>query len=209
MNRNISFKHLKTVIKTKGLSLAEIADKCGKKPTDISNIATNRRIPKTDLLAKICSVLGVYPSEITEFEGIKVNEKFFTKDKRQPLPDIFEGAVTYKPMWMFLDDYIADWNRSHAEDDQRTVKNLFDSIEPPRRVNGIVRPDESAIQKARDARFGEGYKAEGKYRRTDYSRGLPAETRTKLRNDRPLNLSVIYEVCKKLGCTIDFVMSYK
>lgn len=209
MNENISFVHLKTVIKTKGLSLASVAEMCGKKPTDISNIATNRRIPKTDLLAKICSVLGVYPSEVVAFGGIKVNENFFTNDKRQPLPNEFEGAVTYKPMWMFLDDYLADWNRSHPGEKQKTAKDLFDGIEPPRRVSGIEPPSRETMQKARDARFGEGYKAEKEYRRTDYSKGLPAETRTKLRNDRPLNLSVIYEICKKLGCTIDFVMSYK
>lgn len=65
------------------------------------------------------------------------------------------------------------------------------------------------MQKARDARFGEGYKAEKEYRRTDYSKGLPAETRTKLRNDRPLNIRQIYDICKILKCTPGFIMSYK
>ena len=143
MDKDISFRRLKAVIKSKGLSLAEVAEKCGKKATEISNICNDRRVPKTDFLAKICS-----------------------------------------------------------------VKDLFDGIEPPRRLNGQTSERKDIIKKAVAAKYGEGYVSERK-NRTDYSKGLPAITRTKLRNDRPINLQLIYEICKKLGCTIDFVMSYK
>lgn len=207
MNENISFRRLKTVIKSKEFSLAEVAEKCNKRAQDISAICTGKRIPKTDLLAKICSVLQAYPSEIVSFENVSVNEKFFSDDKRETLPIDFTGELTYAPLWFFLADYLSDWNKKYPNN-KKTEKDLFDSIEPPRRINGQTTERMDIIKKAVAAKYGEGYVSERK-NRTDYSHGLPAATRVKLRNDRPLNLSVIYEICKKLGCTIDFVMGYK
>ena len=208
MNENISLRKLKVVIKSKGMTLAEMAKRCGEKPAGISMLCTGRRIPKTDLLAKICSILEVYPSEIVTFDGIKVNEIFFTDDKREPLPKEFKGELTYKPLWLFLVDYLSSINKNKASDAKdKTANDLFNQIEPPRRLAGY-KITEGISEKAVAARFGEGYKSE-RVVRTDYSKGLHAATRVKLRNDRPLNLSVIYEICKKLGCTIDFVMSYK
>ena len=204
---NISFRKLKTIIKTKGLSIAEVAEMCGVLPTNISSICCDRRTPLTDFLAKICSVLKVYPSEIVSFDDITVNEEYFTNDKREPLPQEFTGTVTYKPMWLFLADYLAEYNREHPEA-EKTENELFDQIEPPRRLKGQTCDMREISRKGVAARFGEGHISPRK-NRTDYSHGLPAKTRVKLRNDRPLNLSVIYEICKKLGCTIDFVMSYK
>lgn len=208
MNENISFRKLKAVIKAKGLTIAEVAERCGCSASAMSSLCMSRRVPKTDLLAKICSVLEVYPGDIVVFEGITVNEKYFTNDKREPLPKEFEGAVTYKPLWFFLADYLAAVNKDRKKGEpEKTANDLFNQIEPPRRVAGYKKPEwlgDTGVT----ARFGEGYKSE-RTQRTDYSKGLPAVTRVKLRNDRPLNLSVIYEVCKKLGCTIDFIMSYK
>lgn len=207
MDTNISFRKLKTVIKTKGMTIASFAEKCEIPYTGISNICADRRVPKTDLLAKICSVLQVYPSEIVSFDGITVNEKYFTDEKREPLPKEFVGAVTYKPLWFFLADYLAEYNKGKEPSEKKTENDFFDSIEPPRRLAGY-KVTEGLGKKGVAARFGEGYESERK-NRTDYSKGLPAVTRVKLRNDRPLNLSLVYEVCKKLGCTIDFVVGYK
>jgi len=206
MNENISFRRLKAVIQSKGLSIADVAQAVEMAPTAVSAICCDRRQPKTDLVAKLCSVLKVYPSEIVVFEGINVNEEYFTDEKKEKLPEENNGEVTYKPLFFFLADYLADWNKSHRE--QKTEKDLFDQIEPPRRVAGIEPVSKDILVKAREKKFGEGYVAKD-YRKSDYSKGLPAVTRTKLRSDKPLNLSVIYEICKKLGCTIDFVMSYK
>ena len=92
---------------------------------------------------------------------------------------------------------------------------LFDKIEPPRCMNGskVSGPFEEQIQnmvkKSVEVRYGKNYIAKRTDRKPVEKKGLPAITRTKLRNDRPLNLSVIYEIYKKLGCSIDFVISYK
>lgn len=208
MNDNISFKHLRTIIKTKGCTSGEFASKCKRQSSFLSQITTGQSNPKTDLLARMCSVLKVYPSEIVSFEGIEINPKYFSNDKRLPLPEEFTGELTYKPLWYFLDDYLAEVNKNRAEGEpKKTANDLFNKIEPPRRAKGIV-PSEEFVKNAKEARWGENYVSKN-LPHTDYSKGLPALTRTKLRNDRPLNLEVIYEICKFLGCSIDFVLGYK
>ena len=199
MNK-INFKRFRYVLMSKRMTGIELAERLGLRQQEISMISTGRRIPKTDLLARICCVLKCYPSEICSFEDITINEKYFSDDRRQPLPAEAAGELTYKPLWMFLADYLYNI-------EGKTPNDLFDQIEPPRRIKQIKAPA-GLFEKGVEARFGEGYKSE-RTKRTDYSKGLPAVTRTKLRNDRPLNLATIYEICKKLGCSVDFVLSYK
>lgn len=206
---NISFRRLKTVIKAKGLTLLEVAERCGMKATALSRICTDRAHPKTDTLARMCSALKVYPSEIVSFGGIEVKEQYFTNDRREPLPEKDGGLVTYKPLWFFLADYLAEYNSSH--DDKKKENDLFDQIDPPRRLKGYTGWNLNIANEGKKfvtAKYGEEYKSK-RPRPYERTKGLPLVTRVKLRNDRPLNLSVIYEICKKLGCTIDFVMSYK
>jgi DNA-binding Xre family transcriptional regulator len=201
MNENINFKHLKTLLKSNDIGVTEIAGKVGTTQQGVSAIINGNRQPKTDLIAKLCFVLQCYPSEIVSFEGYDVNREYFKDEDRYKLPSAAKGELTYMPLWYFLDDYL-------EEHKGKTANDLFDQIEPPRRLNGTSKLSEEYWKKAVAVKYGEGYKSERK-NRTDYSKGLPAATRVKLRNDRPLNLSVIYEICKKLGCTIDWVLSYK
>ena len=201
MNENISFKKLNVMIKTSGYSVAEFAEKCGLKPTEISTICNSRRTPRTDLVAKMCSIFECYPSDIVTFKGITVNNTYFSDDKRYALPYRNSGELTYRPLFLFLADYL-------EEHKDKTEKDFFDQIEPPRRIKGQSLHTSANIKKAIAARYGEGYESP-RHNRTDYSKGLNAVTRAKLRNDRPMNLSIIYEICKFLGCTVDFVLGYK
>ncbi len=201
MNKNIDFRYLKTEIKAHGYSIKEFAEKCGKTATEISAVCNGIRQPKTDFVAKMCSILSCYPSDIVSFAGYEIKEKYFKKENRLSLPSEASGELTYKPLWLFLADYL-------AEHEGKTANDLFNQIEPPRRVNGVKAVDPEVLKKAREKLFGENYVPK-RTKNTDYSKGLPSDTRTKLRNDRPLNLSVIYEICKKLGCSIDWVLSYK
>ena len=190
---------------SKGIKMNKLAEMTGLDKTGISNVCTGRRRPMTDYLAKLCAALKVYPSEIVTFEDIEIND-YFSKDKREPLPETFEGVLTYRPLWLFLNDYLETYNR--VKGTEKTANDIFNDIEPPRRINGSKNPDKSLSEKSVAARYGEGYVSK-RTSRTDYSKGLTAITRVKLRNDRPLNLEVIYEICKYIGCSIDFVMGYK
>ena len=168
--KDISFSKMKYAVMMNG-SVKGVAERCGVSGTYLSGIYSGRIMPLSSTLAKVCSVLRVYPSEVCEFTGYEVKAGYFTDDKRQRLPERNEGEVTYKPLWMFLSEYL----ENHKG---KTANDLFDRIETGRKTS-------------------------------DKYKGLSEEIRTKLRNDRPLNMSVIYEICKFLGCSIDFVMGYK
>lgn len=166
----ISFGKMKYRLLGKG-SVQETAESCGIKGTYLSGIYRGRIMPLSSTLAKVCSVLKCYPSEVCDFTGYDIKAGYFTDDKRVKLPEETRGEVTYKPLWVFLGEYC----ESHKG---KTANDLFDRIET-------------------------GRKTSNRYK------GLSEEIRTKLRNDRPLNMNVIYSICKFLGCSIDFVMGYK
>lgn len=211
MNENISFRRLKTVIKSKGLSIKEVAGLCGLVPTQLSSIVNGRVQPLSDVVAKLCFALKCYPSEIVSFENIKINENYFSDEQREKLPVESDGELTYSPFWFFLSKYLEDVNKGKSKEEQKDHNDLFNQIDPPRRKNATEEQKKEMkeiVMKGVKARYGENHVAQYK-RYTDYSKGLPQTTRSKLRNDKPLNLSVIYEICKFLGCSIDFVIGYK
>lgn len=209
MNENISFRNLKIVIKMKGMTIKSVTELCAEHASNISNICTGKRIPLTSLVAKICSILKVYPSEIVSFDDIEVNEELFPRSKREPLPFEFTGDVTYKPFWVFLAKYIEDWNKTHENKiDHNDIFNQIKSCRKEMVTEEQRLKFQEAAKKGVEARFGEGYVAKYK-NHYDYSNGLSLSTRTKLRNDRPLNIATIYEICKYFHCSIDYVMGYK
>lgn len=197
----ISFKRLKEVLNENRLKNYELAEAVGCETTQISSIINGVAFPKTDMIAAICRALSVPASEICTFSGYDIKPYF--KDMRvpyEPAKDA-EGKVTYRPLRRFLEEYL----REHEE---KTADDLFDKIEPSRRRNGQFNGE--GIKKALEARgITEGYEAKRKRARRDSTKGLIPATRTKLRQDRPLNIRNIYDICRFLGCSIDFVMSYK
>ena len=177
----------------------------GCETTQISGIINGIAFPKTDIIARLYFALKVPASEICTFSGYEISPYF--KDIQTPYEPAknAEGKVTYRPLRRFLEEYL----KEHKD---KTVDDLFDRIEPSRRRNGQF--NEEALKKAREnsllARdITDGYEIKEKRVRKYYAKGLTPETRAKLRQDRPLNIRNIYDICRFLGCSIDFVMSYK
>ena len=199
----ISFSKLKKCLKEDGRSLKWLAGKCGIDQTRISQIARDVAFPKTDLIAKICSVLKVPVSEIVEFkiESDKKKEAW-SKDRVLPYsPDgEIKGEVTYEPLRLMMTMYLDYING--IKDSDKTVNELLDLIEPYRRRNGIADGTEQA-RKASSKNVG------GKSKRKYVSKGIIPEIRTKLKHDRAVNIRTIYDICNFFGCNIDWVMSYK
>lgn len=199
----ISFSKLKRCLKEDGRSLKWLAGKCGIDQTRISQIARDVAFPKTDLIAKICSVLKVPVSEIVEFkiESDKKKEAWF-KDRLLPYsPDgEIKGEVTYEPLRLMMTMYLDYING--IKDSDKTVNELLDLIEPYRRRNGIADGTEQA-RKVSSKNVG------GKSKRKYVSKGIIPEIRTKLKHDRAVNIRTVYDICNFFGCNIDWVMSYK
>ena len=192
----ISFRPLKAYLSENGLKVKYVAERTGQAATRISGLIQGASLPKTDMVGRICAVLRTRASNIVEFRGIETGPYFVDRPLPYMPPLDAAGEMTYRPLWNFLDEYL----EGHPG---KTANDLFDKIVPPRRKNGI---DEKGIKRALEVKYGDGYRPKTRKRTTV---GLPAFTRTKLRNDRPLSLRTIYEICRYLGCGIDWVLSYK
>ena len=201
----ISFRRLKECLQERQLKIVDFSRELGLDRTQVSGIINGVAFPKTDIIARLCFALKVPASEICTFSGYEISPYFKDKELLYKPPEDASGDLTYRPLRRFLEEYL----REHKD---KTADDLFDKIDPARRRNGQYNEDgvKKAIKKALEVRgITEGYEIKWAKDRRDYTKGLPYKTRTKLRQDRPLNIRNIYDICRFLGCSIDFVMSYK
>ena len=203
----IDFSVIKELVRKKRTTISYLAEDVGISQSRMSSIIKGSNMPSTALLAKIAFVLKVPVSEVVRFD-IKPTEsqrKWF-EEKVIPETEMKEGLVSYEPLRIMMQMYLTYYN--DRKNDEKTVNDLFDKIEPYRRRNGMVNIESARYARLGvEARFGEGYKAE-KHREYK-AKGLTPETRTKLKNDVSLNIRTIYDLCKFFGCSVDWVMSYK
>jgi len=208
----VDFSKLKECITKKKTASKYVAADVGITQSKISAIITGWVFPKTDILARIAWALNVPVSEVVDFKGIEPNAmqtEWFASHKREYTPpDESKGELTYAPLWELIDGFLAKVNDGKT-DGLKNANDLLDSIEPYRRRNGLVSGlGEEALKaslKSRGIEKGYTSSRERHYK----AKGLTPETRTKLRNDRPLSIRTIYDICHKLGCSVDWVLSYK
>ena len=209
-NEVIDFTRLKKTLDERGMKSKFIADKLGIIPTNFSKICRNAKLPLTDVIARIAWVLKVPLSEVVDFkiEPDPVKAKWFDSHHLPYLPtDNAEGKLTYQPLWNFLDMYLDYLYQETGK--EKTANDVFDLIEPYRRRNNIrCGACKEIAMKSVEARFGKDYKPATR-RRKYKAKGLTPETRHRLRADLPVNIRTIYDICKFLGCPIDWVVSYK
>lgn len=207
----IEFTPLKKAINEKGLKVKFVGEKVGIRGDVLTRIYTNKLLPKTDTIARLCYVLKVPASQIVSFkiEKDETKSKWFESKALPYYPDDnATGILTYEPLRLMMNMYLDYINEIKGTD--KTVNDLLDLIEPYRRRNGITTgftPETYKLAlKARG--FEEGYKSE----RTDrkyVAKGLIPATRLKIKQDKPLNIRAVYDICNFFGCSIDWVLSYK
>ena len=206
----IDFTQLKKTLDERGMKSKFVADKLGIIPTNFSKFCRNAKFPLTDVIAQIAWTLKVPVSKIVSFTlTCDEKKKKWFEGKYLPYlpPDNAQGVLTYQPLWNFMDMYLDYLYQTTGK--EKTANDVFDLIEPYRRRNHIKSGTDQDISKLSvEKRFGENYEAKTKKRKY-VAKGLTPEVRTKLRNDRPLNIRTIYDICNFLGCPVDWVVSYK
>ncbi len=196
----VNLSLLKDVIKKSGYRSAYIAEALGIRSTRVASLWKGVSIPKTDAIAKLCFILKVSPSQIVTFKDIELNE-YFNRPVPYTPPENATGELTYAPLWNFIEEYLKD-------KPGKTYHDLFDKIEPYRRRNNIGHEitDEERQKSAVALNI---RSEEERAKRVVHKEGLTEATRTKLHKDRPVNIRTVYDICKFLGCPIDWVLSYK
>ena len=207
----VDFSKLKEVLDERGTRYSFVADKVGVRSDVIGRIFRNEVFPKTDLIAHIACVLKVKVSDIVTFRmDVDEKKKAWFDGKELPYsPDgESKGEVTYEPLRLMMTMYLDYINA--VKDSDKTVDDLFNLIEPYRRRNGLnAELKREWIEKSLVAR---GYEPGYKSKRTDrkyVAKGLTPQTRSKLKNDRAVNIRTIYDICNFFGCSVDWVMSYR
>lgn len=206
----IDFSGLKDLIKAKRTTVSYVAQDAGISVQRVSRLITGWDIPKTDALAKIAFALRCPVSEVVKFKNIvpSAQQKKWFEEHELPYqpPADAKGEVTYEPLRALLEIYLIYLEEQTGK--EKNANDLLDLIEPYRRRNNIKSGVNAEVAKAGvEAKYGKGYEAENK--RKYVPKGIIPEIRTKLKNDRPVNIRTIYDICNFFGCSIDWVMSYK
>lgn len=194
-SKEIRFGRLKELLGERRMSVKILSEMTGIRADVLSHIITGLTLPKTDVVARICKALEVPASSVCVFRGIEIKAYFSRARVMYTPPGDAAGDVTYRPLRRFLEAYLEAYP-------EKSDNDLYNKIEPYGRRNRVHSTE--GLERYRAERAAE--KEAGK---PGSVKGLPYTTRAKLRQDRPLNIRNIYDICKYLGCSIDFVMSYK
>ena len=198
----INFDQLKVTMAKRGISRKCLAESVGINDFVIGNYTSKRTYPNTGVLAKICAVLQCSVNEVVEFTGYDIKEKYKSHWDKYIEPRW--NGLSYEPLRrLFRSTYADDWKQKLAD---------FYDIVPRPDLSDKQKYAVDKMNKARDAQIQEVIAA-GKYKGSSdgyksYGKGLTREYRRSIADDEPIPLPRLYDICKALHCTPDWVMTY-
>lgn len=196
----IDFSPLKALMAERGLTLKGVADLAGTKDYIICNYISKKTLPNTEALARLCAALQCSADKVVKFTGYDVKDAY--KVPWDGYGKSRWNRVTYNPLKiLFKNFYGNDWRTKMTE--------FYDKI---------PKPDLSEAQKEAQQRRLDGIKSywqkkqeeEGQKKSvsTRHKEGLSQECRNCIASDDPIPLPRLYDICKALHCTPDWVMTY-
>lgn len=197
-----SFDGLKQKIKESGMTYLDVACEIDVDYGSINSYICGRQAPTTEKLAGLAAVFECSVSELVEFKGFEIKEKFqkpFYKwypPRKDKIP-----SVQYGPLRMLFKRYYKDqWSKKLTE--------FYNQIEPLYALSPEDRQKAlENLKKATEVRYANLGATEHKPGHTLYT-GLNSRTRHDIVRNRPIKLKYVYNMCKVLGCTPDYIMSY-
>lgn len=194
----IDFSRMRGVISDRKIRMTELASITGIGYSSLQQLVYNMRLPSSEPLARICGVLECSVNDVMEFSGYEVDERYKVH-RTGYYPPVY-NEVTYEPLrQLFRREYGGGWKKKLAE--------LFDNVEPMEKTeseedrrNRIKKAHETLRRKGVEFKGGCGQRCRP---------GLTTAIRAKLNDDENVSLIFIYNICKVLRCTPDYVMDYK
>lgn len=196
----IDFTLLKTALANNNVSHAAFGETLGISKLSIANWIHGRALPDTEQLAKVCAELRCSVDKVVRFAGYEVKDCYKVPWDGYGKPRW--GKLTYEPLRMLFQG-------AYGEDWQKKMTEFYDIIPRP----DLSEKQEANIQRRLDAAkkyWEEKAKEEGrgpteaKRKRT----GLWENYRADISMNRPIPLPRLYDICKALHCTPDWVMTY-
>ena len=183
----IDFRRLKGLMVARGIKVEELAGKVGIGASTLRQVMGGTALTTTDKVALICAELECSVDDVVEFTGYEVAERY--KAKRREFYPAAYREVSYEPLrHLFKGNYGDDWKRK--------LNGLFDSVEST--------ASDRQLEECRKGIAAMKGVTGGLTRK-----GLSGNIRHRLREDEGVNMRVIYNICRVLKCTPDYVMEYK
>lgn len=195
---NVSFDGLKKKIDDSPWTRAQICSCFRINATVLSNTFSGYSLPNSDVLAKFCSLFECSICDLVEFKGYEIKEEFREPYFRTYEPD-FHTGISYEPLRQYF--------KSKDEVHWRDLMDEFFSRVEKLELNKNQQESVSKLISSIPPRIKTGKKPRSPF--VQHPGGLISSTRYKLRHDEPVQLKIIYCICRTLGCTPDYVMSYK
>lgn len=195
----IDFSKLKGYLKVRGIKLKELAERAGMGYSTLLHMTYGYTVNSTGTVAKLCGILRCSVNDIVEFTDIEVAERYKVH-RTGYYPPVYDG-VTYEPLrHLFKEVYGDSWKSKLSE--------MFDKVKQLSRTVS-EETEKRTLEKMMEANR---IRAGGEFRSTGHGvmrPGLTADIRAKIRDDESVSFMYVYNICKVLHCTPDYVMDYK
>jgi len=183
----IVFEDMRNYMESRRMTLSELAEASGLDAPRLARIRSGETLPTAGTVARICAALGCPVSAICELRGIEYRDeyKYKYKDREFVPPEDALGLPSYQPLRDFVYEFYKE------REDKKTLSDLFDTIpkdEVPERLRG---------------------KAPRQYAGGKRIPGLVPRVRADIKADRSVSMRVVYKICRKLRCSVDYVLTYR
>lgn len=145
-------------------------------------------------LLRLSAFFDVGINELITFRGIEVKDRFKKSPyERRSRREYVELSVSYGPLrCLFFDTYGNNWKTK--------LNEYFDKVERPDVSEALIRNGKELANRLH------GIDREPKAVNPNT---LSAKIKYNLKNDKEVSIGVLYELCKTLRCTPDWIVTYK
>jgi len=183
----VSFDRLRLLLKMRDIKQEQFAEEIDISYNVFRAILCGYYVPDTGLLIKMCMRLQCSANDIMELRGFEVKDRY--KEHRTEFYPPVYGTLTYEPLRrLFRGNYGKDWKKKLLE--------MYDNV-PVELSKSRLEASRAAVKKMNP-----------KSEKPAEVKGLRVTARTKLNNDEPVKLSVLWGICSVLHCTPDYVIDY-
>lgn len=187
---NIDFSRLKEKLLKNGITLKEMSNRTGIGYSTMEQFIYGMSLPRTDKLMKLCAELRCSANDIVEFKGFEPSKRYETH-RTDYYPPVY-GRLTYEPLRrLFLGFYGEKWKSKLTE--------FYGTLS-----HKVTEKQLRAAEKVVPVMTGKDIKVSQDLERA----GLTPRVRRNLDNDRPVDIKILYDICKALKCTPDYVIDY-
>lgn len=179
-DNKISFLQLINILTERNLTIPQLCRNAGVDVASIRQAIKGQVLLMTGTLAKIAAYLKVPMSQIIEFNGYEMKPEF---SKRYGVFENFEipEVILGEPSYQPFRDFVKSLYQ------YKSLTEIFNKIEP----HSIKKQEVSTKVSKRQ------------------HTGISFYVRSKITQNKSINVEVIYKICKLLQCNVDFVFGWK